>query len=96
MNKGFGETTGRRTRTKQSDNASASCSGSSHLDPPSASSAYTPRFTTPSTFNATPSPDPACGYSEPKLLQSGAMRSQPHDAWPDFALDACSTELQSQ
>jgi hypothetical protein len=38
-------------------------------------------------------PDPPCGYSEPELLQSGAMRSQPHDAWPDLALDACSTEL---
>src|SRR5580693_3770148 len=93
MSRGCAKTIERRIRTKQSDDASASCSGSSHLDPPSASSACTPRFTTPSTFNATSSPDPPCGYSEPKLLLSGAMRSQPHDAWPDFALDACSTEL---
>src|SRR6201998_3150455 len=82
MNKGFGKTTGRRMRTRQSDDASASYSGSSQLDPPSASSACTARFTIPSTFNATSSPDPLCGSSEPKLLQSGAMRSQRHDALP--------------
>ena len=35
---GFGKTTGRKTRIRQSDVASASCSGSSPLDPPSASS----------------------------------------------------------
>ena len=28
-----------------------------------------------------------------RLLQSGAMRSQRHNAWPDLALDACSIEL---
>jgi transposase-like protein len=44
-------------------------------------------------FQRHPSLDPPCGSSEPKLLQSGAMRSQGHDAWPDLALDACSTEL---
>jgi hypothetical protein len=32
MNKGFGITIGRRIRTRQSDDASASCSGSSQLD----------------------------------------------------------------
>src|ERR1700740_2364137 len=73
MNKGFGETTGRRIRTKQSDDASASCSGSSHLDPASASSAYTLRFTTPSTFNVISSPDLHCGSAGPKLPQSGKM-----------------------
>ena len=45
------------------DDASASCSGSSQLDPLSASSACTVQFTTPSTFNATSSPDPHCGSS---------------------------------
>jgi transposase-like protein len=53
MSKGFGKTIGRRIRTRQSDDASASCSRSSQLDPPSAFSACTARFTTPSTFNAT-------------------------------------------
>src|SRR5215467_12593277 len=32
---GFGKTIGRRIRTRQSDDASANCSGSSQLDPPS-------------------------------------------------------------
>src|ERR1700741_1415649 len=41
MSKGFGKTIGRRIRIRQSDDASASCSGSSRLDPPSASSACT-------------------------------------------------------
>jgi hypothetical protein len=36
MSKGFGKTIGRRIRIRQSDDASASCSGSSRLDPPSA------------------------------------------------------------
>jgi hypothetical protein len=51
--------------TKRSDDARPSCSGSSQLDPPSASSVCTARFTTPSTFNATSSPYPRCGSSEP-------------------------------
>jgi hypothetical protein len=50
MSKGFGKTIGRRIRIRQSDDASASCSGSSQLDPPSASSACTVRFTTPFNF----------------------------------------------
>src|SRR5437016_12804996 len=37
----------RRIRLRQCDDASASCSGSSRLDPPSASSACTVRFATP-------------------------------------------------
>jgi transposase-like protein len=78
---GFGKTTWRRTRISQSDDANASCSGSSQLDPPSVSSASTARFTIPSTFNATSSPDLHCGSSEPELLQSGKKPSQPHDAW---------------
>ena len=83
----------RAGNSHQSDDASASCSGSSQLDPPSASSACTVRFTTPSTFNATSSPDPHCGSSAPKLLQTGRRPSQRHDAWRDSALNACSTEL---
>jgi transposase-like protein len=50
--------TGRRIRIRQCDDASASCNGSSQLDPPSVSLASTVRFTTPSTFNAASSPDP--------------------------------------
>jgi putative transposase len=78
------ETIGRRIRTRQSDDASASCSDSSQLDPPIVSSASTARSTTPSIFNATSSPDPHCGSSAPKLLQSGKTPSQRHDAWPDL------------
>jgi hypothetical protein len=50
-------------------------------------------FTTPSTFNATSSPDPPFGSSEPKLLQNGKVPSQRHDAWRALALNACSIEL---
>jgi hypothetical protein len=81
MSRGSAKTIGRRIRIRQSDDASASCSGSSQLDPPSASSVCTVQFTTPSTFNATSSPDPPCGSSEPRRLQNGKMRSQRHDAW---------------
>src|ERR1700720_4685170 len=78
MSKGFGKTIGRRIRIRQSDDASASCSGSSRLDPPSASSACTVRFTTPSTFNVISSPDPHCGSSGPKLPQSGKIDADQH------------------
>ena len=57
---------------------------------PSASSACTVRFTTPSTFNVISSPDPHCGSSGPRLPQSGKMPSQRHDAWRALALNACS------
>jgi hypothetical protein len=43
---GFRKNTGWRIRIRQSADASASCSGSSRLDLPSASSAFTLRFTT--------------------------------------------------
>ena len=57
------------------------------------SSACTVQFTTPSTFNATSSPDLPCGSSAPKPLQSGKMRSQLHDSWRALALNACSIQL---
>ena len=56
-------------------------SASSPLDLPSVSSACTPPSTTPSICNATSSPDPHCGSSEPKLPHSGKVLSQRHDAW---------------
>jgi hypothetical protein len=87
---GLRKITGRRIRIRQSDDASASCSGSSRLALPSASSACTVRFTTPSTFNGTSSPDPHCGSSEPKLPQGGKTPSRRHDAWRTLALNACS------
>src|SRR3954463_11774004 len=58
---------------------SASCSGSSQLDPPNGSLACTSPSTTPSTSNATSFRDPHCGSSEPKLLPSGTLLSQQHD-----------------
>ena len=56
-------------------------------------SACTVRFTTPSTFNATSSPDPHCGSSAPKLPHSGKMPSRRYDARRVLALDACSIRL---
>src|SRR5262249_21720497 len=87
--RGFAKTIGRRIRIRQSGDASASCSVSSQLDPPNASSVFTVQFRTPSTFNATSSPDPPCAYSEPKRLQSGKAPSQRHDSWPDAGLNTC-------
>src|SRR6202043_2712202 len=84
---GLRKNNGGRTRIRQSDDASASCSGSSRLDPPSAFSACTVRFTTPSTFNATSSSDPYCGSSEPKLVHSGNTPSQRHDSRRILALN---------
>ena len=43
-----------------------------------------PPSTIPSTFNATSSPAPHCGYSAPKRLLTGKTLSQPHDARPVF------------
>jgi hypothetical protein len=55
--------------------ASARCSGSSQLDLRSTSCVSTPLSITPSTFNATSSHGPRCGYSEPKRRRSGKMPS---------------------
>jgi len=66
---------------------------SSQLDLPGVFSACTVQFTIPSMFNAISSPDRRCGSSEPKRLQSGEMRSQPHDSWRAFAPDACSMQF---
>jgi hypothetical protein len=78
MSRGSGKTIGRRIRIRPCDDESARCSGSSRLDPPSAFSARTPPFTTPST---TSSPDPHRGSFEPKLPHSGKVLSQRRDAW---------------
>jgi hypothetical protein len=51
--------------------------------------ACTVRYTTPSTFNATSSPDPYCGSSEPKLSHNGKIPSQRHDARRVLALNMC-------
>ncbi len=45
-----------------------------------------PPSTIPSTFNATWSPNPPCGYSAPKRLLTGKAPSQPHDPDQFFAL----------
>src|SRR6202049_1207996 len=80
MSKDFAKTIGPRTRTRWCDDASARCNASSQLDPRSASSASMPPSTTHSIFNATSSPGPRCGPSEPKRRRTGKMPAQ-HEIW---------------
>jgi transposase-like protein len=55
---GLRKNNGRRIRIRWCDGANASCGGSNRRDASSGLSACTPPFTTPSTSNDTPSPDP--------------------------------------
>ena len=84
MSRGFAKTIGRRIRIRQCDDASASCSGSSQLDPPSASSACTVQFTTPSIFNATSSSDPPAALprrSDCRVARSGRSGMTYGEPW---------------
>src|SRR5712672_2595074 len=91
MSRGCERTIGLRTPTKRCDEESAKCSGSSQLDPPSASSASMPPSTTHSIFNDTLSPDQHCGRCERKQRRSGKGPSQRYEIW--FAMPSLGSSI---
>src|ERR1700736_994391 len=84
MSRACGRTIARKIPIKRCDDESGKCNGSSQLDPPIASSASMPPSTTRSISNATSSPGPCCGLSEPKQRRTGKMPSPQHK--PDLPL----------
>src|SRR5580704_2769070 len=77
--RGWGKATGRRIRVNQSDDVSASRSGSSRLDLRNVFSTCNPPSTTPSTINDISSLGRRFGSSEPKQPPSGGRRLPSHE-----------------
>src|ERR671912_2632263 len=79
MSRACARTTERKTLTSRYDGESASSSGSSRLDQPSASCPLMPPSTTPSPYNATLSPAAPFGFSGPKQYKLGRLRPLPRE-----------------